>query len=76
MPVEPATQEAWVGGLRSDTGPMQKHKTLSEITKEKKRTRGEAQVIEQLTSKYKALSSNPSTAKTKTKIKVKLIISK
>jgi hypothetical protein len=65
--VFPATQEAEVGGSPFKA-PGKKHESLSEkiiITKKKKKRVGHWSNGRNLPSKYKALASNPSTAKNK-----------
>jgi hypothetical protein len=63
MPVILATQEA-EGGLWFEASPRQiVHETLSQKHSIQNRAGGVAQVVECLTSKCKALSSNSSTAK-------------
>jgi hypothetical protein len=50
-------------------GPGKNYETLSEKQLKAKKARGVAQVVEDLTSRHKALSSSPSTAKRKKKKK-------
>jgi hypothetical protein len=60
-----ATWEVEIGGSRSKAYPRQKVQApISKVTKIK-RAGDITQVVEQLPSKHKALSSNPSTGKNK-----------
>jgi fructose-bisphosphate aldolase class 1 len=64
-PVIPAIEVDRSYSEAAYTKKKKKHKTLSEIKPKAKRT----QVVEHLPSKYKALSSNPTTPPTKKKRK-------
>jgi hypothetical protein len=63
MPIIPATQEVEVGESWSEASPIKKQETLSETLKQK--DWDVAQVVDHLSIKCKALSSNCSTAKKK-----------
>jgi hypothetical protein len=63
LPIIPAMWEAEVGGWWSEASPKPNHEALSK----EKRIRGVAKVVESLSNKCKALSSNFSTILSKKK---------
>jgi hypothetical protein len=65
MPIIPATWEVEVGGSQSKASPGKVERRLHLKIKHSKRARDLTQVIEDLPSKPKALSSKPSTSKEK-----------